>query len=464
MYRVQVCGWIRVGRKPRASRGGRHDIGWICGLAAARRDKSDRTVGYYHSGILGSGWALQMIESGIGYDAAVIGGGIIGLATAMTLARRHPERRLVVLEKEAALATHQTGHNSGVIHAGIYYAPGSQKANFCYAGNKALRRYCDERGIDYEMCGKVIVATDEVEASRLGGLFERGAANGVDGLELIGKERLRELEPHAAGIKALWSPETGIVDYARVCEAYAADFRADGGEIRLGTRVLGGDTRNDGVHLETTGGVLMARIVINCAGLHADTVARWMGERPGLRIIPFRGEYYSLRPERASLVNGLIYPVPDPNLPFLGVHFTKRIDGSVEAGPNAVLALAREGYGKASFDAKDAIETATHKGFWRMAKTHWAIGLKEQYRSLFKRPFVRSLQKLLPEIRSEDLWQPNAGVRAQAVDDRGNLLQDFRIVQGPGAVHVLNAPSPAATSSLQIARHVVDVAERAFEL
>ena len=405
-----------------------------------------------------------MSESGTRYDAAVIGGGIIGLATAMTLARRHPDRRFVVLEKEGALAAHQTGHNSGVIHAGIYYAPGSQKANFCYAGNRALRRYCDERGVDYEMCGKVITATDEEEASRLEGLFERGAANGVEGLELIGKERLREIEPHAAGIKALWSPETGIVDYVRVCGAYADDFRADGGEIRLGTRVLGADARGDGVYLETTGGVLRAGNVINCAGLHADRVARWMGAGGGLRIIPFRGEYYSLRPERGHLVNGLIYPVPDPRLPFLGVHFTKRIDGSVEAGPNAVLALAREGYGKASFDVRDAVETAAYGGFWRMAMGHWSTGLREQYRSLFKRSFVRSLQKLLPEIRSEDLWRPNAGVRAQAVDDGGNLLQDFRIVRGARAVHVLNAPSPAATSSLQIARHVVDAAEGAFEL
>ena len=398
------------------------------------------------------------------YHVAVIGGGIIGLATAMTLARKHPDRKIVVLEKEGEIALHQTGHNSGVIHAGIYYAPGSQKAGFCYTGNLELRQYCDERGIDYEMCGKVIVATDESEVTRLHDLFARGKANGVKGLELIGRERLREIEPHAAGVKAIWSPETGIVDYRKVCEAYATDFGEMGGELRLNTRVDHVARRGNTMHIDTDTDTITASCVINCGGLQADKLARDMGERAGLRIVPFRGEYFSLRPDKESLVNGLIYPVPDPKLPFLGVHFTKRVDGSVEAGPNAVLSLKREGYGKASFDAQDALDIATHPGFWRMSMTHWMTGMKEQYRSLFKSSFVNSLQKLVPEIQPEDVWQPSAGVRAQAIDDSGALLQDFKILQGDRAVHVLNAPSPAATSSLPISRHIANIATNTFDL
>ena len=332
----------------------------------------------------------------IKYDVAVIGGGIIGLATAMTLARKHPGHRFVVLEKESEIAQHQTGHNSGVIHAGIYYAPGSQKAGFCYTGNLELRKYCDERGIDYEMCGKVIVATDETEVPRLHELFARGKANGVKGLELIGRERLREIEPHAAGVKAIWSPETGIIDYRRVSQAYATDFGELGGELRPNTRVEHVARRGNTIHIDTDSDSIAARGVVNCAGLQADLIARDMGERVGLRIVPFRGEYFSLRPEKERLVNGLIYPVPDPKLPFLGVHFTKRIDGSVEAGPNAVLSLKREGYEKSSFDVAEALDIATHPGFWRMSMTHWMTGMKEQYRSLFKSSFVESLQKLMP--------------------------------------------------------------------
>ncbi len=398
------------------------------------------------------------------YDIAIIGGGIIGLATAMALAQKHPDRRIVVLEKESEIALHQTGHNSGVIHAGIYYAPGSQKAGFCYTGNLELRRYCDERGIDYEMCGKVIVATDESEVPRLHDLFARGKANGVKGLELIGRERLREIEPHAAGIKAIWSPETGIVDYRRVSQAYATDFGEMGGELRLNTRVGHVARRGNTMHIDTDTDTITTSCVINCGGLQADKLARDMGERAGLRIVPFRGEYFSLRPEKEHLVNGLIYPVPDPKLPFLGVHFTKRVDGSVEAGPNAVLSLKREGYGKASFDVEDALDIATHPGFWRMSMTHWMTGMKEQYRSLFKSSFVNSLQKLVPSIEPEDVWQPSAGVRAQAIDNSGGLLQDFKILQGDRAIHVLNAPSPAATSSLPISRHIAGIATAAFEL
>ena len=369
-----------------------------------------------------------------------------------------------MLEKEGEIAQHQTGHNSGVIHAGIYYAPGSQKAGFCYTGNLELRKYCDERGIGYEMCGKVVVATDESEVPRLHDLFARGKANGVERLELIGRERLREIEPHAAGVKAIWSPETGIVDYRRVCRAYATDFGEMGGELRLNTRVEHVARRGNTVNIDTDQGSIAALGVVNCAGLQADMIARDMGERVGLRIVPFRGEYFSLRPDKEHLVNGLVYPVPDPKLPFLGVHFTKRVDGSVEAGPNAVLSLAREGYEKTSFRVGEALDIATHPGFWRMSMTHWMSGMKEQYRSMFKSSFVSSLQKLVPEVQPEDVWRPSAGVRAQAIDDNGGLLQDFRIVQGDRAVHVLNAPSPAATSSLPISRHISSIATDAFEL
>ena len=314
------------------------------------------------------------------------------------------------------------------------------------------------------MCGKVIVATDESEVPRLHELFARGKANGVARLELIGRERLREIEPHAAGVKAIWSPETGIVDYRRVSQAYATDFGEMGGELRLNTRVEHVARRGNTIHIDTDSDSIAARGVVNCAGLQADMIARDMGERVGLRIVPFRGEYFSLRPEKERLVNGLIYPVPDPKLPFLGVHFTKRIDGSVEAGPNAVLSLKREGYEKTSFDVAEALDIATHPGFWRMSMTHWMTGMKEQYRSMFKSSFVESLQKLIPEVQPEDVWRPSAGVRAQAIDDDGGLLQDFKIVQGDRAVHVLNAPSPAATSSLPISRHIAGIATEAFEL
>ncbi len=396
------------------------------------------------------------------FDIAVIGGGIIGLATALRLTEAYPRHAVAVLEKEPAVAMHQSGRNSGVIHAGIYYAPGSQKANFCSTGGRLLRRFCDERGIEYEMCGKLITAVSEEEEPRLADLYERGTANGAEGLEMLGPERLREVEPHAAGTRAIFSPNTGIVDYGRVSRAYAEEMRRNGGELLTGAGV-NGITRRDGrLYMETPRGEISARRVINCAGLYADRVARMMGEDPGIRVVPFRGEYFSIR--RRELVRGLIYPVPDPNLPFLGAHFTKRIDGSVEAGPNAVLAFAREGYGKASFDLGEALETLAYPGFWRMSAAHWRTGLSEQYRSLSKGAFLRSLQALLPEVRMDDLAEPGAGVRAQAVDRRGRLLQDFAISETEDAIHVISAPSPGATSSLTISRHVVEMAARAFGL
>ena len=398
------------------------------------------------------------------YDIGIIGGGILGLATAMHLTREYPRYKIAVVEKEAEVAQHQTGHNSGVIHAGIYYAPGSQKANFCSTGGKLLREFCDERGIQYEMCGKLIVAIDDGEVPRLEELYRRGTANGAEGLEMIGAERLKELEPHAAGVRAIWSPNTGIIDYTEVSRAYSAETLEAGGDLISNARVT--DVARDAgdVRLITTAGDLSVKHVINCAGLQADQVARMMGVDIGVRIIPFRGEYFSLKPERTHLVNGLLYPVPDPAMPFLGVHFTKRISGSVEAGPNAVLALKREGYRKTSFDLGDAVGTLTYPGFWRMSLKYWKTGISEQYRSMVKSVFVRSLQTLVPEIRGEDLHEPGSGVRAQAVDRRGQLLQDFSIAETDQAIHVLNAPSPGATASLTISRYIVDRARESFSL
>ena len=398
------------------------------------------------------------------YDIAIIGGGIIGLATAMRLTQEHPDQKVVVIEKESEVARHQTGHNSGVIHAGIYYAPGSQKANFCSTGGSLLREFCDERGVEYEMCGKIIVAVNDSEVPGLEELYRRGTANGAEGLELIGPEELREREPHVAGVKAIWSPNTGIIDFTRVSEAYSIEMRENGGDLVLDAEVHAISNSNGSVHIQTDAGDFTANNIINCAGLHADKVARMMDVEIGVRIIPFRGEYFSIRPESSHLVNGLIYPVPDPSLPFLGVHFTKRINGSVEAGPNAVLALKREGYAKTSFSFGDALDTFTYPGFWKMSMKYWKTGIDEQYRSLVKSVFVKSLQTLVPEITGDDLYAPGAGVRAQVVDDSGALLQDFSIAQTEGAIHVLSAPSPGATSSLSISRYIVDMAKDSFAL
>ena len=398
------------------------------------------------------------------YDIGVIGGGIIGLATAARLTQEFPRYAVVTLEKEREVAQHQTGHNSGVMHAGIYYTPGSQKANLCSTGGKMLREFCDRHGIDYEMCGKLIVAANDSEVSRLEDLYRRGTANGAEGLQMIDRERLLELEPHAAGVKAIFSPNTGIIDYGRVSEAYSMEMRENGGDLLTGAEVRRIVRRDGRLYMETSAGEVSARHIVNCAGLHADTVARMMGVDIGVRIVPFRGEYYTIRPERSHLVNGLIYPVPNPALPFLGVHFTKRIGGSVEAGPNAVLAFAREGYSKTSFSLRDMLGTLSYPGFWRMSRTHWKTAIREQYRSMVKASFVRSLQTLVPEIRSEDLYEPGAGIRAQAVGRKGELLQDFSIAQTENAIHVLNAPSPGATSSLAISRYIVDMARESFGL
>lgn len=402
------------------------------------------------------------------YDITVIGGGIVGLATAMKLAQRYPGLRLLVVEKERAIGRHQTGHNSGVIHAGIYYKPGSLKSQTCVAGRRALLDFCDEHAIHYELCGKVVVASRPEDIPRLEELRRRGTANGVRGLEMIGPERLKEIEPHARGIRALYSPATGIIDFTRVAATYADVFKQLGGEIATSSEVRRIETGGGSMTLATPSGEYRSKYLINCGGLFSDRLARLMtrGGNVGedLRIIPFRGEYYRLVPERRSLVGGLIYPVPDPRFPFVGVHFTKTIHGEVEVGPNAVLALAREGYRKSDVDLHHIGATLTYRGFWAMAAKYWRMGLEETYRSLFKSAMVRALRELVPEVRDEDLVPSGSGVRAQAVSATGALVDDFVIRQTGNAIHVLNAPSPGATASLAIGENIVDTAAKAFSL
>lgn len=395
-------------------------------------------------------------------DVVIIGGGIVGLATAMALTEGERPSRALLLEKEPQLAQHQTGHNSGVIHSGIYYRPGSLKARFTVEGAQRLVEFCQRYDIPYEICGKVIVATDPSELPRLDELCRRGLANGVEGVELIGPERLREIEPHAAGLRALHVRSTGIVDFAAVANRYADIVRERGGEIQTATRVTGLERDGQDWIVETTSEVVRSRHLINCAGLHCDRIARWAGCNPKLRIVPFRGEYYKLAPGRESLVRSLIYPVPDPAFPFLGVHFTRLIRGGVEAGPNAVLSLKREGYAKTAFNARDTWSVIAFPGFWRMAAKHWRTGVAEMYRSFSKRAFVRALQRLLPEISEEDLQPGGSGVRAQAVDSSGALVDDFYIEEQEGALHVLNAPSPAATASIPIGEEIARRARQRF--
>ena len=398
------------------------------------------------------------------YDVVVVGGGIIGLATSMKLTQDFPNLKVAVLEKEKEVAQHQTGHNSGVIHAGIYYAPGSQKANFCSTGGKLLRDFCDEYGIAYDMCGKLIVATDDSEVPQLEELFKRGTENGAQGLRMVNQEEIKDIEPYSAGVKAILSPNTGIIDYFEVSQAYATRMRENGGDLLTNVEVISIENKDNLVYINTTSGTVAAKYVLNCAGLHADTVARMMGVDVGVKIVPFRGEYFSIIPEKEHMVKGLIYPVPDPSMPFLGVHFTRRINGSVEAGPNAVLAFAREGYKKTDVNLKDTLGTLSYSGFWKMSAKYWKVGMHEQYRSLVKRVFVKSLQKLMPEITGDDLGDPGAGVRAQVIDSNGGLLQDFAIEASANAIHVLSAPSPGATSSLTISEYIVDLAQESFDL
>jgi len=398
------------------------------------------------------------------FDVAVVGGGIVGLATTRALLAEHPGLRLVILEKEARLAAHQTGHNSGVIHSGIYYRPGSHKARLCVEGARLMKEFCAEHGIRVDPIGKVIVATSEAELPRLRALFERGTANGVQGLTLIDKDRLRAIEPHAAAIRAIHSPTTSIVDYGEVAQALARELLSQGAVIRTGARVTAIRRTAEGFDLSTASGPIQARRLVNCAGLYSDIVARLAGARPGVRIIPFRGEYYMIRPERHDLVHGLIYPVPDPEFPFLGVHFTRTVHGEVEAGPNAVLAFAREGYRFGRVHLRELASTLGYPGFWSMVRRYWRTGSCEMYRSLNKGAFVQALQRLLPDIGPADITPGGAGVRAQAVTADGSLVDDFRIAGSTDAIHVLNAPSPAATASLAIGRHIARLATEAFAL
>jgi len=402
------------------------------------------------------------------YDLTIIGGGILGLATALKLIRAHPNLRLLILEKEAELARHQTGNNSGVIHSGLYYRPGSLKARSCVTGRRELMAFCDDNAIPYEICGKVVVATSQEELPRLEELHRRGIANGLKDLEIIGPEKLKELEPHATGIKGLHVPETGIIDYKKVAAAYAEKIRDAGGDIRLSQRVVGILNRPEEIVLQTSGGDYRTKHLINCCGLQSDIVAQMMGgdnnSEEEHRIIPFRGEYYKIAPERQFLVRNLIYPVPDPTFPFLGVHFTRMAKGGVEAGPNAVFAYAREGYRHTDINLSDLWRTISFKGFWAITGKYWQTGFGELYRSLSKSAFVRALQKLLPEIRESDLVPGGAGVRAQAVSGSGALVDDFVIKQSRNAIHVLNAPSPGATASLAIGQQICEMAEKNFQL
>lgn len=388
-------------------------------------------------------------------DLLVIGGGIVGLATAWQYSRRFPADKIVVLEKEESVAAHQTGHNSGVLHSGIYYKPGSLKSIHCREGKKAMEQFCAEQSIPYEICGKIIVAVDETEFPALEKIYERGRANGVR-CELIDRDRIHELEPHTAGLRGIHVPEAGIVDYVGVCQTLARLLGEAGQRIILGARATAIDAHAAIARVTSTVGDFEARRVINCAGLHCDRVARLGGARPDAKIVPFRGEYYELRHDREHLCRNLIYPVPDPSFPFLGVHFTRMVRGGVECGPNAVLAFAREGYTRSKINVKDLFESLTYPGFLRLAQRHWRAGCGEMWRSFSKRAFVKALQRLMPEISGQDLTVAPAGIRAQALTRGGALVDDFLIVEHGRVVNVLNAPSPAATASLKIGQTIVD--------
>jgi len=389
------------------------------------------------------------------FDLAIIGGGIVGLATAYQTTQRFPNQKVVLLEKEAKLAEHQTGHNSGVLHYGIYYEPGSLKATNCRAGKLAMETFCRTENIPFDICGKVIVALDDSELPALQRIYERGLANGVI-CERIGKERLNELEPFVAGIEGLHVPETGIVDYRQVCERLGQRVRERSGEVRMNSRVTGMTHTPNGVVVHNTGGDVEARYVVNCAGLHCDRITALSGQKLDAQIVPFRGEYFELKPSAQRLCKNLIYPVPDPKFPFLGVHFTRLIGGGVECGPNAVLAFGREGYQKTDVNLRDLFETLTYPGFLRMAAKHWRMGMGEMWRSWSKGAFVQALQRLVPAIRAEDLVAVPAGIRAQAVMRDGSLVDDFLILEADRVVNVVNAPSPAATASLNVGTLIVD--------
>lgn len=390
------------------------------------------------------------------YDITIIGGGIVGLATALRIKEQKPALKVLLLEKENEVAKHQTGHNSGVIHSGLYYKPGSLKATNCIRGYEMLIDFCEKEGVAYDLCGKIVVATTEEQRPLLRNLFERGNQNGLTQNRMISEGEMKEIEPHVKGLEGIWVPYTGIIDYKTVCEKYAENFRKLDGEVRFGEKVT--DVKNRSTHSEVitaTGKVFETKLVVNCAGLYSDKIAQLtQPENINVRIIPFRGEYYKIRPEKHYLVKNLIYPVPDPNFPFLGVHFTRMIEGGIEAGPNAVFAFKREGYNKLDINVPEMLESLSWPGFQKVAMKYWRTGMGEYYRSFSKAAFTKALQGLIPEIQSDDLVPGGSGVRAQACDYDGGLLDDFSIIENKTAINVCNAPSPAATSSLSIGQTV----------
>ena len=397
------------------------------------------------------------------YDIAIIGGGIVGTATALKLLE-NKSYSLLILEAENHLAAHQTGHNSGVIHSGLYYKPGSLKALNCAAGREMIYDFCEEHNIKHDKCGKVVVASSEKEIPALNLLEERGKANGLTGLKRLRKDELKEYEPHVSGVAGLFVQQTGIVDYRDVVEKYAELIIKKGGVIKTNSSVASVKKADRELVLTTTNNEYKAKLVVNCAGLQSDRIAKLCGVNPKLKIIPFRGEYYKLRKEKEHLVKNLIYPVPDPRYPFLGVHFTRMIKGGVEAGPNAVLAFKREGYSKTDFSFRDVLEMKSYPGFWKMAMKHCKMGIGEFRRSFSKKLFVVSLQKLIPEVQYDDVYPEGSGVRAQALEPDGKLVDDFRIVEAKQMIHVLNAPSPAATASLSIGEKIAEMIQKKFKV
>ncbi|WP_436516079.1 L-2-hydroxyglutarate oxidase [Ekhidna sp. To15] len=392
------------------------------------------------------------------YNVVVIGGGIVGLASALKIKEKNPNYKVAVVEKERTIAQHQTGHNSGVIHSGLYYKPGSYKAKNCVDGYQMLLDFCNEEEIPYELTGKVVVATRDSQLDALDTLYERGSANGLRGIKKLTADALKEHEPHVAGVSGLYVPHTGIIDYKLVADKYAEKFKHFGGEIFSSNKLMSFKEERGFIHVHTENERLTTRVVVNCSGLYTDKIAKLTGAKIDFKIVPFRGEYYKIKPEKEHLVKNLIYPVPDPNFPFLGVHFTRHIDGGIEAGPNAVLAFAREGYKKSQINMKELLGTLFYPGFVRVAYKYWKTGFGEMYRSYSKGAFTRALQELIPEIQKRDLVKGGAGVRAQACDRKGGLIDDFLVVEHDKFINVGNAPSPAATSSLAIGERVAEMA------
>ena len=395
------------------------------------------------------------------YDFVIIGGGIIGAATAMAL-QKNSDHKILIIEAEDKLAAHQTGNNSGVIHSGLYYKPGSLKAKNCTEGRELMYRFCEENDITHEKCGKIVVAVSESELEPLNMLYERGTANGLEGLKKLNAGELKEYEPNVSGIAGLLVPQTGIVDYKKVTQIYAAKVKDNNGEIKLNCKFLSVKKSGNELIVSTNLGELKTKFLVNCGGLYSDRIAKTCGVDPGLMIIPFRGEYYKLKNDKEHLVKNLIYPVPDPSFPFLGVHFTRMIDGGVEAGPNAVLAFKREGYSHTDISLRDVSGMLAYIGFWRMASKYYKMGFGEFHRSISKSAFVKALKKLVPDIESDSIEKGGAGVRAQALEASGKLVDDFRIVEADRMIHVLNAPSPAATASISIGNYIAELAKRRY--